>query len=88
MRLRYRSTQRHTKAELLSFANGMNLVPHEPASAGLWDPAFSVGWWLVGEGDHLSSVTSWSRAAPQPSAKPMSECCLYASSLACIAIAR
>lgn len=35
------STPRHPKAALLTFANGMNLVLHEPEFARMWDPAFA-----------------------------------------------
>ena len=38
--LGYESTPRHSKAALLSFPNGMNLVLHEPDFAQLWDPAY------------------------------------------------
>ena len=39
--LGYQSTPRHPNAAVLSFANGMNLVLHEPDFARLWDPAYS-----------------------------------------------
>lgn len=31
---------RHPKAAVIAFANGMNIVVHEPDFARLWDPAF------------------------------------------------
>ncbi|MGI9017559.1 MAG: arginase family protein [Euzebya sp.] len=39
--LGYQWTPRHPRAALLTFANGMNLVLHEPGFARLWDPAYS-----------------------------------------------
>ena len=34
-------TPRHPKAAVIEFANGMNLVVHEPDFARLWDPAYA-----------------------------------------------
>lgn len=39
--LGWQSTPRHPNAALLTFANGMNLVLHEPEFARLWDPAYA-----------------------------------------------
>lgn len=39
--LGWQSTPRHSKAAVLTFPNGMNLVLHEPEFARLWDPAYA-----------------------------------------------
>jgi predicted lactoylglutathione lyase len=39
--LGWQSTPRHANAAVISFANGMSLVLHEPEFARLWDPAYA-----------------------------------------------
>jgi uncharacterized glyoxalase superfamily protein PhnB len=39
--LGFASTPRHAGAAVLTFANGLNLVLHEPSFARRWDPAYA-----------------------------------------------